>query len=229
MKPRLVSILIPAFNEEENIKKVINDTLKLQKQIPLEIIVISDGSTDRTAISAREAGAHKVIENKKNLGKGGAFKKGLQEASGEYLIQIDADYQFLPREIPRFVKELTNGADIVLGTRYEAGSSREEESVNYVRRLGSYFLSFFTSVAAGVIVTDVMAGFKGFQTKSLKSIPFMANDFGYEAEMVIRFAKKDKKIVNVPISYRRRISGKSNVHTFQDGFRVLWQIIISSF
>ncbi|MDP3940708.1 MAG: glycosyltransferase family 2 protein [bacterium] len=221
---RLVSVIIPAFNEEENIKKVVKDTTGLKKYFSLETIVVSDGSTDKTAACAKQAGATKVISYSGNLGKGGAFRKGTENSSGEYIIQIDADYQFVPSEIPKLVEALNSGADVVLGTRYEKDSVREEESVNYIRRFGSYFLSFCTSVAAGLIITDVMAGFKGFRRNVLDKCQFTSNHFGYEAEISILSARNGFSVINIPVSYKRRISGKSNVNTFRDGIRVLTTI-----
>jgi glycosyltransferase involved in cell wall biosynthesis len=228
MKDLLVSIIIPAFNEEKNIKKIIREVRNLERSFPLEIIVVDDGSSDNTAASARMSGADRVIRSVSNLGKGGAFKKGIKAARGHYIIQIDADSQFQPKEIPLLRKSLLKGFDLVLGSRYQPGAKTEEESVNYVRRLGSYFLSFATSIASRTVVTDVMAGFKAFQADSLKEIHLKANDFGYEAEVVIRFAQAHKKICNVPITYKRRVAGRSNVNTFRDGFSVLKRIMVTS-
>lgn len=222
---KLISVVIPAYNEERNIQRVIRDVKKLKKQYQLEIIVVDDGSKDNTAPSSSIAGADTVISYKKNQGKGHAFKKGVIAAKGEYIIQIDADYQFLPAEIPRLVKALEQGYDVALGTRYEKGSKKEEYSVNYVRLFGSYLLSLSTSVVVGEKITDVMAGFKGFKKNVLKNITLDSADFGYEAEIVIKAAKKKYKIVDVPISYKRRMIGASNVNTFRDGFSVLKTIV----
>ncbi len=228
-KKPFITIIITAYNEEETIKKIIKDTQKYTSQYTKEIIVIDDASEDNTKLIAEKSGADKVISHKKNIGKGGAFKTGIIHSKGDYIIQIDADYQFLPKEIPKLVRYLQIGYDVVLGTRYENESNIEDESVNHIRLYGSYFLSFATSFFADIHVTDVMAGFKGFKKNVFTNIDIQTNHFGYEAEVVIKAAKKKYKIINVPISYRRRMSGKSSLIPFKHGFLVLGTIIKTAF
>lgn len=224
MSKPFVSVIITAYNEENTIGKVIKDIKKI-KSFKIEIIVVDDGSKDKTKKVATQSGIDKIISYSPNRGKGAAFREGIKKATGEYIIQIDADYQFLPQEIPKIIGPLRDGFDISLGTRYEKDSIIDEDSVNYFRRVGSYFLSLVTSLCAGKKITDVMAGFKGFKRSVLKEIKPTKNHFGYEAEIVIKAAKKGYKIKNIPISYKRRQTGKSNVNSVKDGLLVLQTII----
>ena len=226
LKDKLITILIPAFNEEKNIALVIKDTLKLSKKYPLEVIVVDDGSTDKTAIVAKVSGATKVISHKKNMGKGAAVKTGINHAQGDFIIQIDSDYQFKPSEIPNFIQALNAGANIVVGSRFK-GNQIAKGSIKLTHIFGNAFLSLVTSVASGIKVTDIMAGFKGFQTKSAKKLDLQTNHFGYEAEIIVKAKKLNLKVSEIPISYSKRKFGHSAVNTIRDGFKVIFTIIKS--
>lgn len=220
-----ISIIIPAYNEEHNIQKVISDLIAMKKKYSMEIIVVDDGSIDKTSSVAKKLGADIVLKLKKNRGKGFAFAEGIKKAQGEYIIQIDADYQFQPSDLPKFIRAFNKGFDICLGTRYQKGSKIQEESVNFLRLFGSYALSLATSFFVFQRISDVMAGFKGFRADVLKSFDIETDHFGYEAEVVIKGSKKGYKITNIPITYKKRPMGKSSVQSFKHGYLVLATII----
>lgn len=218
-----VTVLIPSYNEEKNIKRIVVDCLKI-KQFVIDVLVVVDSkTTDRTSIIAKKAGARVLVEM--GDGKGSLVKKSLKYLKSDYTVQIDADYQFIPQEIPKFVNLLIENYDVALGTRYSKGVHVEKGSVSLLKRLGSYFLSFAASIAARKRVTDVMAGFKAFKTEVLKDLHPETEHFGYEAELVIRAAKKGYKIINVPITYKKRNFGRSSVASVKHGFLVLVTII----
>jgi len=223
-----ISVVVTAFNEEKNLPKLLKEIKKLKNKFKLEIVVVDDGSLDNTKKVAIANKADRVISYKPNKGKGAAFKIGSQKSKGDFIIQIDSDYQFMPYEIPKLVKPLLEGFDVALGTRYEKGSKRDEDSVHYSKFFGSILLSFITSAASQTKVTDVMAGFKGFRKEVFKYVTPTVNHFGYEAEITIKAAKKGFKIKNVPITYRKRSSGKSSVNSLKDGFLVLRTIITTA-
>lgn len=223
-----VSIIIPSVNEGKILTKVYNDCKKLQNFDLDIVIVISNMSSAATKNEAKNSGA-KVLNIGDKLGKGTAVKYAIPHINSEYVVQIDADYQFLPEEIPQLISPLLNGYDVSLGTRYEKGSNLEMESVSYIRLSGSYLLSLITSVFAKQRITDVMAGFKAFKTRVLKDLDPQTNHFGYEAELVVRAAKRGYKIKNVPISYKKRIVGKSTVSSIKHGMLVFDTIINTAF
>lgn len=219
-----VTVLIPSHNEGKKLTDVIASVNKLTGYNISVLVVISDKASTETKREAKNSGV-RVVSIGKIPGKGRAVRLAIPHIVSEYVIQIDADYQFLPEEIPLFMNELLNGYDVVLGTRYQKGSHIEPDSVTYFKLIGSYGLSLITSIFARKRVTDVMAGFKGFKTAVLKELDPKIDHFGYEAELVVRAAKKKYKIINVPISYRKRTVGSSSVSSIKHGLLVLGSII----
>lgn len=219
----LTSVIIPGFNEEKNIESVIVDVLKLKKKYPIEIIVVDDGSKDKTSIVAKKAGADVVISYKKNKGKGGAFRVGIDKAKGDYIVQIDADHQFQPNEIPKFIDTLHKGYDVVCGTRFKKGKI-EKGSVSTVNLFGNWLMSVVTTFFSGIKVTDIMAGFKGFTNSAAKKLDLSTPHFGYEAEVVVKAGKLDLKVKELPITYTKRIYGTSGVKAIRDGIKVSYTI-----
>ena len=219
-----VTIMIAALNEEKNIAKVVKECISL-KDLKTEILVAIDSkTTDRTKEVAEKAGA-RVINTGKWRGKGAALRFAQKYVKGDYVVQIDADYQFLPKDIPNLINSLLDGYDVALGSRFEKGAKMEKDSVTAFRQLGIHFLSLATSIACGQRVTDMLAGFKAFKTDVLKDINITVDHYGYEAEEIIKAAKKGYKIVNVPISYKKRIEGKSKLMPIKDGFMFLNTIV----
>jgi glycosyltransferase involved in cell wall biosynthesis len=223
-----VSIMIAALNEEKNIKKVVVECLKLRNIKPEVLVVLDSKTRDNTKEVAEKAGA-RVIHTGKWKGKGAALRIAQKQVKGDYIVQIDADYQFLPRDIPKLIKPLLNGYDVALGSRYEKGSKVEKGSVTNFRRFGIHFLSFVTSLACMQSISDVLAGFKAFKTDVMKKIHMTSDHYGYEAEEVIKAAKKGYKIINVPIEYKKRLEGSSNVIPLKHGFMFLGTIIKARF
>lgn len=225
MKKEKIDILIPAFNESKIIARTIKNCLKLSTNFRPRIVVIVDGkTTDDTSSIAKKAGAF-VVETNERRGKGALFRKSLKYVQSPYVVQIDADHQFQPSDINKLVQPLIDGYQVTLGTRYEKGAIVEKGSVSLLKKIGSYTLSFATSVISGRRVTDVMAGFKGFRKAALLSLHPQVNHFGYEAELVIKAAKKQYKIRNVPITYTARKTGNSSVNSIKHGFLVLGTIL----
>jgi len=219
-----VSIMTAALNEEKNILNVIRDCKKL-KEFKIEIIVVlDDKTTDNTAEVSKKAGA-RVIQTGKWRGKGAALKIAQKSVKGDFVVQIDADYQFMPSDIPKLIDPLTKGYDVALGSRYEKGAKIEKDSVTSLRHFGIVFLSLATSIAARQRITDSLAGFKAFKTPVLKKINFQEAHYGYEAEEVILASKKGFKIINVPVQYKKRNDGNSHVIPFKHGFMFLFSII----
>ncbi len=219
-----LTILIPAVNEEKLIGKMIRDCLRLKQYAIQPLIVIDSKTTDNTKKVAEKNKAQ-VLHIGKGLGKGTAVRKALAHIKTPYVIQIDADYQFHPDEIPLLMEPLLDGYDVTLGTRYQQGASVEKGSVSLLKLIGSYFLSSVTTIFAAQRITDVMAGFKGFKTPVLKKLSLTTDHFGYEAELVISAAQKGYRIKNVPISYSARESGNSNVNSIKHGLLVLETIL----
>lgn len=222
-KPK-VTITMAALNEEKNIAKSLSECFKL-KQYDLQVLVVlDDKTTDNTAKVAEKAGAI-VIQTGEWQGKGAALRKATKFIKGDYVVQIDADYQFMPFDIPKFIDALQNGYDVALATRYEKGAKVYKGAVTPFRQFGIHFLSLATSIAAGQRVTDMLAGFKAFKTTVLKEINMKENHYGYEAEVIVKAAKKKYRITNIPITYRKRVEGNSKLMPIKDGILFLLTII----
>ena len=211
--------IIPAFNEEEALPDVIAKTLKYMDKV----IIVNDGSIDKTAEVAIEAGAE-VINHSTNLGKGEALKSGFKAVGNDsIIITIDGDGQHNPDEIPDLIKPIIeNGADLVNGSRYMNGP---EENTPAYRRVGQRVLDIATNISAGITVTDSQSGFRAFSPKSKSCFRFKDTGFGIESEMLVDAAEAGLKIVEVPITVRYDVDG-STKDPITHGVGVLLRIII---
>lgn len=225
MQKDSISVIVPAYNEEKNIGSVIKDLNKLRKIYNIQIIVIDDASVDNTSQIAKKSGADIVVSHKKNKGKGAGFKTGLKHATGDLILQFDADGQLKTKDIPTLINSLNEGADMVLGARYSFNSFFGHQSTSWTNMLGNLFVSFVATVFTGKLIIDVMTGLKAFKKKAVKNIIPKANDFAYEAELVVRAAQKNYNIKTVQITCRERRSGKSNLSPFKHGISVIKTII----
>ncbi len=223
-----ISVIVPAYNEEKNIASVIKELSKLRHDYNVEIIVIDDASKDKTAEIAKIEGGDKVISHKKNKGKGGAFKTGLSHATKEFIVQFDADGQLKASDIPKLINALKDGADVVLGARYGLRNLFMSGKGTQTNLLGNLFVSSIATIFSGKYIIDVMTGLKAYRKSSIKKIIPKANDFAYEAEVVIKAARNDLKISTVPISCRKRKSGKSYLSPYRHGLSVIKTIILTA-
>jgi len=186
-----IFVVIPAYNEALRIGEVIRGVKKFCKNI----IVVDDGSKDETDKVARK---NKVIvlRHRLNLGKGAAMKTGVEaafELGGEGVILIDADGQHQPREIPKFIKNLSAGYDIVFGSR------ELTEGVPLVRHLGNKFGSMLITLFFGISRSDMLCGFMAFSKKTYQKIRWDSSQYGVETEIVARTGKNRLKYTEVVI------------------------------
>lgn len=209
--------IIPAYNEEKALADVIGKTFEHVD----EIIVVDDGSSDKTSEVAIEAGA-RVIKHSVNLGKGEALKSGFKAVGDDsIIITIDGDGQHNPSEIPDLVRPIIeDGADLVNGSRYMNGP---EENTPAYRRVGQKVLDIATNISAGTKVTDSQSGFRAFSPKSKNVFRFKDTGFGIESEMLVDAAEAGLKIVEVPITVRYDLDG-STKDPITHGVGVLFNI-----
>ena len=209
--------IIPAYNEEKALADVIGKTFEHVD----EVIVVDDGSSDKTSEVAIEAGA-RVIKHSVNLGKGEALKSGFKAVGDDsIIITIDGDGQHNPSEIPDLVRPIIeDGADLVNGSRYMNGP---EENTPAYRRVGQKILDIATNISAGTKVTDSQSGFRAFSPKSKNVFRFKDTGFGIESEMLVDAAEAGLKIVEVPITVRYDLDG-STKDPITHGVGVLFNI-----
>jgi glycosyltransferase involved in cell wall biosynthesis len=213
---RIVAV-IPAFNEEVAIGSVV----LLTGEHVDEVIVVDDGSADRTAHVAEMAGA-RVIRHHRNLGKGAALKTGFEAADADVIVTLDADAQHNPAEIPKLVEPILRGeADVVNGSRYLHG--RDENTPRY-RRVGQKILDRATNISTGLEITDTQSGFRAFSSASIPHFRFRDPGFVVESEMLADAAEAGLRIVEVEVGVRYDVDGSTR-NPISHGVSVLLRII----
>ncbi len=173
-KNKLISIIIPAMNEENNIGHLIDDIFSVTKKMndyEFEIIVVNDHSKDSTPQVAESKNA-KVINNLRKSGKGYALITGFEGALGEYFIMMDADYSHRAEDIPLFVKALEDGAGLVIGSRIYGGS----EEYTRIRAIGNILLTLIFGIFHGRYLSDALNGFKAFRSDIFRRYKYTSMD-----------------------------------------------------
>lgn len=204
-------VIIPAFNEEQTIERVISEIPKKINGIDIvEIFVINDGSTDKTREIALIAGANKILENKKNLGLAKTFKRGLEEAvlaGADIIVNTDADGQYNQTEIPKLIEPiLQKTADLVIGDRQIKNLKFMKFGNKYGNLLGSYVLRKLS----GTNVSDASSGFRAFSRDAALRLNIHFNHT-YTHETIIQAVAKNLTITNTPIEFRERKAGESKL------------------
>jgi len=230
-----LSIIIPVFNEE----KTISDILKrvLQVNIPgveKEIIVVDDGSSDRTVANIKNQISKikniKFVSHGKNLGKGAAVRTGIKHATGEYILIQDADLEYDPSYIPLLLKPILQGkARVVYGTRLKRlpNFRKDERTPQFLLHyIGNKFLSLVASILYGQWITDMETCYKLFPRKAADKINLVAKGFEFEPEITSKLLKRGYKIIEIPIKTEPRgyKEGKK-LQTVRDGFRALYSLL----
>jgi glycosyltransferase involved in cell wall biosynthesis len=223
-----VSVVIPAYNEEKNIEEVLFRTNKTMETIgvPYELIVVDDGSTDNTGLFAERQKAT-VLANGTNKGKGHALQRGFQSARGTVIVTIDADGSHQPEEIPRLLKPLLNGSDIVAGSRFLG--RREKGSVKRLHLLGNRFFNLVIFLLTKKYITDSQTGFRAFKKEVLKGMAITSNGYGIETELTMKILKNGFIVHEEPITIDKRKQGYSHLNPLRDGIMIFKTIIGAHF
>ena len=223
-----IYVVIPAFNEEESIPKVVEG---IPEGLVKEVVVVSNGSTDQTEENAKNAGATVLQEDRK--GYGAACLKGLAylaEKKGDdrpdIVVFLDGDYSDYPEEMPLVLKPIIeDGYDLVIGSR-ELGD-REKGAMAPQQIFGNWLATTLIKLFYNIRFTD-LGPFRAVKYDSLLAIDMQDTNFGWTVEMQVKAAKLKMKCTEVPVNYRRRI-GVSKVTgtikgTFMAGYKILWTI-----
>ncbi len=222
---KLISIIIPVYNEENTIKIILNKVLN-QKEYNKEIIVINDFSTDNTKslIEGVFLDKIKLINNDKNYGKGFSIKKGIEIASGDIILIQDGDLEYDPSDYKKLLEPLIeNRADVVYGSRFLG--SGEKRVLYFWHRFGNYLLTLFSNALTNLNLTDMEVGYKAFKKEIFKDIILEEKRFGFEPEITAKIAKKKLRIFEVGIKYFGRTYAEGKKINWKDGFSAIYCII----
>jgi glycosyltransferase involved in cell wall biosynthesis len=220
----MISVIIPAFNEEKSIGDVLTRVFRAVElhSLPCEIIVVNDGSTDRTRKLACNHGAT-VLCNEKNRGKGHALARGFKTAKGDIIVTMDADGSHNPEDINKLILPILNGADIVLGSRFATGEGKN--STKRLHVFGNLLINFLILMMTGKNVTDSQTGFRAFRKKVLQEIEITSKGYQVETELTVKMLRSGRTVKEVAVISRKRMNGYSRINPFGDGLRILRAIL----
>lgn len=229
---KVLSIIIPCYNEEHNIvqlvKKVLNSPICNK-----EIIIVDDCSTDQTKeileqqvrpllhSEMSENVVFEIIYHKTNGGKGAALRTGFQQATGDVVIIQDADLEYNPMEYHRLVMPIFKGqADVVYGSRFLKSKMKGYLTNRVANKFLTRLSNFFTHLSC----TDMETCYKAFRREIIQSIDIKEKRFGFEPEITAKIAKLNIRFYEVPISYHPRTNGEGKKIGFKDGLRAIYCI-----
>ena len=220
----LLSIIIPVFNEQATVARVVSRVAALP--LNTELVIVDDCSTDGTrAILERVADLPQVqvILKDKNAGKGAALRSGFEYATGDYIIIQDADLEYDPRDIPPIIQPLLRGeADIVYGSRF-IGDVIHDKS--FIHRLGNAVLTKSSNLFSGLNLTDMETCYKAFTREAMEAVRIEQDRFGIEPEITAKLARCGFRFKEVPISfYESRSYDEGKKIGIKDLFNAFWCI-----
>ncbi|MXZ09892.1 MAG: glycosyltransferase family 2 protein [Gemmatimonadetes bacterium] len=221
--PPRISVIIPVFNEQDAIEKVIGD---IPSHLPTEIIVVDNGSTDQTAKLAAAMGARIVRENRR--GYGSACLAGIAATNNpDIVVFLDGDYSDHPNEMPDLIAPiLENRADFVIGSRVLGNS--EPGALMIQARFGNRLATSLIKILFGVSYTD-LGPFRAIRYRALRDLNMRDKTFGWTVEMQVKAAKQALKIQEMPVSYRKRIGVSKITGTLKGTLKAGWKILFTIF
>ncbi len=217
-----VAVIIPCYNEEITIEKVVCD---FQQTLPkAEIYVYDNNSTDKTAEIARSAGA--IVKAESRQGKGNVVRQMMRDINANYYIMVDGDDTYPAEAAPRLLEKLVDDeADMVVGDRLSNGTYGKENDRAF-HGFGNNLVRFLIKAIYGYEFSDVMTGYRAYNKVFAKTMPILSSGFQIETELSIHAVDKRWRIAQVPIDYRDRPEGsESKLSTFSDGIKVLKMIL----
>jgi len=225
-----ISIIIPVFNEEKTVIKILKyiKEIKYKIQGEFEIIVINDGSTDNTSnlLNEHRDIYDKLININLNQGKGNAINEGFKNSTGDIIIIQDADLEYNPDDYEKLLTPFFKyDADVVYGSRFR--SSNINRVLFFWHSIANKFITLFSNIFSDLNLTDVETGYKAFKKDIIKKISLEEKRFGFEIEITHKIAnsKPKPKIFEVGISYYGRTYEEGKKIGIKDGFRALYCII----
>ncbi|HYD35017.1 MAG TPA: glycosyltransferase family 2 protein [Vitreimonas sp.] len=216
-----LSVIVPVYNEEATVREILQRLIAIRDV--KEIVVVNDGSTDRTARELKKIKHRKLkLFTKENGGKGSAIRYGLTKVTGDYVLIQDADLEYDPADIPMLVEPIKRDrAHVVYGSRFLGPHS----NLLFWHRKGNDFLNFVTNVLYNTTLSDMETCYKVMPTQLFRQLNITANKFDIEPEITCKLLKRGVYIYEVPISYVGRDFTQGKKITWRDGLDALWVIL----
>lgn len=217
-KERVVSIILPALNEEETIGKVIDEIPRREiedRGYRVQVVVVDNNSTDRTREIAEQKGAAIIVEPRR--GKGMAVRAAFESVDGDFMFMLDADYTYPATHVPQLLDELLSGCDVVMGSRLKGW--REKGAIRPLNLVGNHLLVLMANVLYGTHISDLCTGCWGFTRQAVEGLRLDAVGFELEANIFVETAKRRYRIAEVPIYYRQRPT-PPKLKSLKSGFKI---------
>ena len=226
-----LSVIVPAYNEEDTIAEILTRISQVDLPLEIETIVVDDCSTDHTRQILEGMTGVRCVYNDRNLGKGGAVRKGFEAASGEIVIIQDADLEYYPSDYARMIDPILRGeTEVVLGVRLDpVNDIRKRKPIYWLSWLGNKTITLLTNVLYGNNAMEYEGCYKAFTKHLVDAVDLRSNGFELDNELVCKIMRRGYGTVDVPIRYSPRDYSHGKKIRWYDGFRILWIIVMCRF